>query len=150
MSKKNKRALIFGVSGQDGAYLADFLMKKDYQVFGTSRDVENSSFQNLNRLNIKVKSYSVAINDYMSVLNVIKIVNPTEIYNLACQSSVALSFKQPKEFSISFTRKNNQCKSVSLYSLVANTSGLSPSLISYFVYSTIDETASCSIFDFLK
>ena len=97
MSKQIKRALIFGVSGQDGAYLAEFLIKKGYQVFGTSRDVENSSFQNLKQLNIKIKSYSVAINDYMSVLNVIKTVNPNEIYNLACQSSVALSFKQPKE-----------------------------------------------------
>jgi len=97
MSKVNRRALIFGVSGQDGAYLAEFLINKGYQVFGTSRDVENSSFENLKKLNIKVKSFSVAINDYMSVLSVIKTVNPTEIYNLACQSSVSLSFSQPKE-----------------------------------------------------
>ena len=97
MSNVNKRALILGVSGQDGAYLAEFLINKGYQVFGTSRDVENSSFENLKKLNIKVKSFSVAINDYMSVLSVIKTVNPTEIYNLACQSSVSLSFSQPKE-----------------------------------------------------
>ena len=52
MSKVNRRALIFGVSGQDGAYLAEFLINKGYQVFGTSRDVENSSFENLKKLNI--------------------------------------------------------------------------------------------------
>jgi GDPmannose 4,6-dehydratase len=97
MSKNIKRALIFGVSGQDGTYLSKFLIDKGYEVFGTSRDVENSSFENLKKINIKIKTYSVAINDYMSVLNVIKSVNPNEIYNLACQSSVSLSFSQPKE-----------------------------------------------------
>ena len=97
MSKNIKRALIFGVSGQDGTYLAKFLIDKGYEVFGTSRDVENSSFENLKKININIKTYSVAINDHMSVLNVIKTVNPNEIYNLACQSSVSLSFSQPKE-----------------------------------------------------
>lgn len=64
------RALIYGVSGQDGAYLARFLLDKGYAVFGTSRDVQASSFNNLNRLGIRnqVKLSSVAINDFRSVL----------------------------------------------------------------------------------
>ena len=57
-----KKALICGISGQDGAYLAQFLLGKDYEVFGTSRDAQMSSFQNLARLNIldKVKLESMA------------------------------------------------------------------------------------------
>lgn len=93
------RALICGVSGQDGAYLADLLARKGYEVYGTSRDVDVSSFSNLRRLGIlkQVKLVSMAINDFRSVLHVINKVQPDEIYNLAGQSSVSLSFDQPVE-----------------------------------------------------
>lgn len=93
------RALIYGVSGQDGAYLAQFLLEKGYEVFGTSRDVEASSFNNLNRLGIRnqVELSSVAINDFRSVLQSLLNVSPDEVYNLAGQSSVGLSFEQPIE-----------------------------------------------------
>jgi len=97
MTKGKKRALIFGVTGQDGSYLSRFLMDKGYDVYGTSRDVEKTSFQNHKQLNIKVKSFSVTLNDFMSVLNIIKKVRPDEIYNLSGQSSVGLSFEQPLE-----------------------------------------------------
>jgi len=93
------RALIYGISGQDGAYLARFLLDKGYEVFGTSRDADASSFNNLNMLGIRdrVKLISVAINDFRSVLQSLISISPDEVYNLAGQSSVGLSFEQPLE-----------------------------------------------------
>jgi GDPmannose 4,6-dehydratase len=94
-----KRALICGVSGQDGGYLARHLLALGYEVHGTSRDAETSSFENLRRLGIRdrVQIWSMAPNDFRSVLHVVKKVEPGEIYNLSGQSSVALSFEQPVE-----------------------------------------------------
>lgn len=94
-----KKALICGVSGQDGAYLAQLLLNKGYFVCGTSRDAQMSSFQNLVRLGIRdqVKLVSVALTDFRSVLQVLTKIQPDEVYNLAGQSSVGLSFEQPVE-----------------------------------------------------
>ena len=94
-----KRALICGVSGQDGAYLAKFLIDKGYQVFGTSRDAQISPFENLLRLGIrdKVTCLSMAITDFRSVLQILTDTSPDELYNLSGQSSVALSFVLPAE-----------------------------------------------------
>lgn len=94
-----KKALICGVSGQDGAYLARLLLNKGYFVCGTSRDAQMSSFHNLVRLGIcdRVKLASVALNDFRSVLQVLTKIQPDEVYNLAGQSSVGLSFEQPVE-----------------------------------------------------
>jgi GDPmannose 4,6-dehydratase len=94
-----KKALICGVSGQDGAYLAQLLLNKDYIVCGTSRDAQISSFQNLVRLGIRdeLKLESVALTDFRSVLQVLVKIKPDEVYNLAGQSSVGLSFEQPVE-----------------------------------------------------
>lgn len=94
-----KKALICGISGQDGTYLAHFLLEKGYEVHGTSRDAQVSSFSNLNRLNIRdrIVLHSMALNDFRSVLQVINKVKPDEIYNLAGQTSVGLSFEQPVE-----------------------------------------------------
>lgn len=93
------RALICGASGQDGAYLARFLLEKGYEVYGASRDAQSCSFANLVRLGIKqeVITVSLAINDFRSVLQVLQAVCPDEVYNLAGQSSVGLSFEQPVE-----------------------------------------------------
>ncbi len=93
------RALICGVSGQDGAYLARFLLEKGYEVHGTSRDAEVRIFGNLARLGIdeRVTRHSMASNDFRSVLQVLARVAPDEIYNLSGQSSVGLSFEQPVE-----------------------------------------------------
>jgi GDPmannose 4,6-dehydratase len=93
------RALICGVSGQDGAYLARFLLERGYEVHGTSRDAEVRRFGNLTRLGIaeRVARHSMANNDFRSVLQVLAQVAPDEIYSLAGQSSVALSFEQPVE-----------------------------------------------------
>ncbi|MEH1836085.1 MAG: GDP-mannose 4,6-dehydratase [Nostoc sp.] len=94
-----KKALICGISGQDGAYLTQFLINKDYLVCGTSRDAQISPFRNLVNLGIKdqVKLESMALNDFRSVLQVLTKIQPNEIYNLAGQSSVGLSFEQPVE-----------------------------------------------------
>jgi GDPmannose 4,6-dehydratase len=94
-----KSALICGISGQDGAYLAQLLLSKGYNVCGTSRDAQVSSFSNLFKLGIRdrVKLESVALNDFRSVLQVLTKVQPDEIYNLAGQTSVSLSFEQPVE-----------------------------------------------------
>jgi GDPmannose 4,6-dehydratase len=93
------KALICGISGQDGAYLAQLLLQKGYEVIGTSRDAQMSSFGNLVRLGIKdqVKLVSMALNDFRSVLQVLTRFRPNEVYNLAGQSSVGLSFEQPVE-----------------------------------------------------
>ena len=95
----SKIALIFGISGQDGAYLAKFLLGKGYIVHGTSRDSEIAQFSSLKRLGIKEKItfHSVALNDFRSILKILEKVSPIEIYNLAGQSSVGLSFEQPLE-----------------------------------------------------
>ena len=94
-----KRALICGVSGQDGAYLARHLLTLGYDVFGTSRDAQISPFSNLEKVGIRdrVQVMSMAPNDFRSVLHVISKTEPQEIYNLAGQSSVGLSFEQPVE-----------------------------------------------------
>ena len=93
------RALICGVSGQDGAYLARLLLDRGYDVIGTSRDAQISSFDKLKRLGIadRITLESMAINDFRSVVGVMRKAAPQEVYNLAGQSSVALSFQQPVE-----------------------------------------------------
>jgi GDPmannose 4,6-dehydratase len=94
-----RKALICGISGQDGAYLARLLLEKGYEVWGTSRDAQASTFGNLLRLGIldRVKTVSMAANDFRSVLQAISRSELDEIYNLAGQSSVGLSFEQPAE-----------------------------------------------------
>lgn len=93
------RALICGISGQDGAYLAQLLLRKGYTVTGTSRDAQTSSFTSLKRLGLggQVQLESMATHDFRSVLQLLRKVEPDEIYNLSGQSSVGLSFDQPVE-----------------------------------------------------
>lgn len=94
-----KRALICGVSGQDGAYLSQLLLEKGYEVFGTSRDAPASRFQNLRSVGTleRVQVLSMAPNDFRSVHQALCKIQPDEIYNLSGQSSVGLSFEQPLE-----------------------------------------------------
>src|ERR1039457_2101528 len=98
MSAKRK-ALIIGISGQDGSYLAELLLKKGYEVHGTSRDADLSNFYGLKKLEIidKVKLHSMSLIDFRSVMQTILQIEPEEIYNLAGQTSVGLSFLQPVE-----------------------------------------------------
>ena len=99
---KKKKALIFGVTGQDGAYLSKFLLKKNYIVYGVKR---RSSIINTQRIDdiykdINYKSNFVLLygdlTDATSILNLIKKVAPHEIYNLAAQSHVKVSFEVPE------------------------------------------------------
>jgi len=94
-----KTALICGVSGQDGGYLAQLLLSKGYTVWGTSRDIQGTEFANLRLLGIleRVKLLSMVPDDFRSVFMAIKISEPDEVYFLAGQSSVGLSFEQPAE-----------------------------------------------------
>lgn len=94
-----KKALICGISGQDGAYLADFLLSQGYQVFGTSRDVKTNTFQNLFKLNLisRVHLISMIPSAVKDICDVLEIIRPDEIYNLSGQSSVGLSFERPQE-----------------------------------------------------
>ena len=94
-----KRALICGVSGQDGAYPAKLLLEKGYLVTGTSRDAQACSFVNLERLKLhkEVACCSMVLTDFRSTLQTLARVKPDEVYNLAGQSLVGLSFEQPVE-----------------------------------------------------
>jgi GDPmannose 4,6-dehydratase len=94
-----KKALLAGITGQDGAYLARHLLSQGYQVVGTSRDAQTCNTLRLERLGIlkDVELLSLAPNDFRSVLKTLTATNPDEIYNLAGQTSVGLSFEQPVE-----------------------------------------------------
>jgi GDPmannose 4,6-dehydratase len=94
-----KRALIFGISGQDGAILARQLVDQGCEVHGTSRDKDVSAFGNLDAVGVRdrVKLYSASLTDFRSIFQVVSDSRPDEIYNLAGQSSVGLSFGQPVE-----------------------------------------------------
>jgi GDPmannose 4,6-dehydratase len=91
------RALITGITGQDGAYLAQFLLKKGYTVFGTYRRQSSRNFWRLHYLNIfdKIKFISADVLDSTSLYRALQDSNPTELYHLAAQSFVGASFDQP-------------------------------------------------------
>lgn len=93
------RALICGVSGQDGAYLAKLLLAKGYEVWGSSRDIQIAQLHNLDNFGIREQLHliSMAPNDFRSVLSALQVSKPDEVYFLAGQSSVGLSFEQPVE-----------------------------------------------------
>jgi GDPmannose 4,6-dehydratase len=92
-----KRALIFGITGQDGTYLADFLSKKGYEVVGTYRRTSHKSFERLEAFDLldKIELINADLLDQISINKSIKNTMPDEIYNLAAQSFVGVSFDQP-------------------------------------------------------
>ena len=92
-----KKALIFGLTGQDGTYLADFLIKKGYSVSGTYRRTSHKCFERLDLFDIRndIELINADLTDQISINNTIKETQPDEIYNLAAQSFVPTSFKQP-------------------------------------------------------
>lgn len=99
MTSTQKRVLICGISGQDGSYLAKLLLDQGCEVWGSSRDAELGTFDNLHRLKILpcVHVLSLDLKDASSVLATLKRIRPDEVYSLAGQTSVALSFDQPVE-----------------------------------------------------
>ena len=92
-----KKALIFGVTGQDGSYLAQLLLKKNYNVFGTSRTFSPKKLNNLRTLGInsKIKKIKTNFTSMKSIQNAIHLSKPNEIYNLAGVSSVLDPFNNP-------------------------------------------------------
>ncbi|MEL3888633.1 GDP-mannose 4,6-dehydratase [Ferrovibrio sp. MS7] len=97
---KTKRALIFGISGQDGAYLAAHLSRNGYKVFGSSRGSNENSKDNLRRISPdlldSVDFLTTSLEDLPSLITLLEKIEPDEMYNLAAQSSVGLSFDQPR------------------------------------------------------
>jgi GDPmannose 4,6-dehydratase len=101
-----KKALIFGITGQDGAYLLNFLLKKNYIVHGVRRRISNINSKRIDNIYLDKKYRDKLfflhygdITDSLSVLNIIKKVKPNEVYNLAAQSHVAVSFLLPESTS---------------------------------------------------
>ena len=92
-----KNALIFGVTGQDGSYLADFLLKKGYNVFGTFRRTSHRCFERVEELGIfeNFEKIKADLADQTSINTAIRQAEPDEVYNLAAQSFVGASFQQP-------------------------------------------------------
>ncbi|QDI88780.1 GDP-mannose 4,6-dehydratase [Candidatus Nitrosopumilus sp. SW] len=92
-----KSALILGVTGQDGSYLADFLLKKGYNVYGSFRRTSHRLFERLEYFDIldKINLVKLDLTDPISINKVIKETQPDELYNLAAQSFVGISFDQP-------------------------------------------------------
>ena len=94
---ENKIALITGINGQDGSYLAEFLLEKGYEVHGTLKRNSVAENQTSRLVNIysQIKLHYADLTDLSSLISVIQKVNPSEIYNLAAQSHVRISFDQP-------------------------------------------------------
>ena len=94
----NKIALITGVTGQDGSYLAEFLLNKDYKVHGIIRRASSFNTQRIDHLthNNNFSLHYGDLTDSLNLVRLIKEINPDEIYNLAAQSHVAVSFEVPE------------------------------------------------------
>ncbi len=90
-----KKALITGITGQDGSYLAELLLGKDYEVFGLIRRPSILNFERIKHIQDRIELISGDLLDQNSLTNAIKKSNPDEIYNLAAQSFVPTSWKQP-------------------------------------------------------
>lgn len=116
-SSLRMRALINGISGQDGAYLAQLLVSKGYEVYGTSRDPQGRDFAALKTLGLldKIKIIAMWPEDFNSVMQTFLEVKPHEVYNLSGQSSVGLSFIKPSETITSITNGTlNQLEAIRL------------------------------------
>ena len=90
-----KRALITGITGQDGSYLAEFLLEKDYEVFGLIRRSSTVNFERISHLQDKVELVSGDLLDQKSIVTALEAARPHEVYNLGAQSFVPVSWEQP-------------------------------------------------------
>ncbi|GFN29864.1 GDP-mannose 4,6-dehydratase [Paenibacillus xylaniclasticus] len=90
-----KRALITGVTGQDGSYLAEFLLDKGYEVYGLRRRTSTPNFENVEHIKHRIKWLSGDLTDLASLIEAVRASDPDEVYNLAAQSFVAASWPQP-------------------------------------------------------
>jgi GDPmannose 4,6-dehydratase len=90
-----KRALITGITGQDGSYLAEFLLAKGYQVFGTIRRSSTTNFERIQHIQDDVTLIQADLSDLTSLISAVREAQPDEVYNLAAQSFVPTSWSQP-------------------------------------------------------
>src|SRR6266852_6848780 len=90
-----RRALITGVTGQDGSYLAEFLLEKNYQVFGLVRRSSTINFERITHLQDKIELIPGDLLDQSSLITALQKTQPDEVYNLAAQSLVPTSWSQP-------------------------------------------------------
>jgi GDPmannose 4,6-dehydratase len=90
-----KKALITGITGQDGSYLAELLLSKGYEVHGVVRRASTETFDRINHLSGKIHLHQADLLDQLSIIDVMKESNPDEVYNLAAMSFVPTSWKQP-------------------------------------------------------
>jgi len=91
----SRKALITGITGQDGSYLAEFLLEKDYQVFGMVRRASTEKFERIEHLRDSIEIIQGDLLDKLSLNNVLRLVQPDEVYNLAAMSFVPTSWEQP-------------------------------------------------------
>ena len=91
-----KKALITGITGQDGSYLAEFLLEKGYEVHGITRRASIANTGRIEHILDKITLHDGDLSDSTSIIRIIKIVQPDEIYNLAAQSHVQVSFDVPE------------------------------------------------------
>lgn len=92
---RKRSAFITGITGQDGSYLAEFLLEKGYRVFGMVRRSSTETFERITHLISRVELVEGDLLDQLSVINLLKKISPREVYNLASQSFVPTSFEQP-------------------------------------------------------
>jgi GDPmannose 4,6-dehydratase len=90
-----RRALITGITGQDGSYLAEFLLERGYEVHGLVRRASTENFERILHLGDRVTLHQADLLDQPSLIDVLREVRPAEVYNLAAQSFVPTSWKQP-------------------------------------------------------
>ena len=92
---KKRRAIITGITGQDGSYLAECLLEKGYDVFGMVRRSSTETFERIEHLIDRIELVQADLLDQLSLINILKKIKPREVYNLASQSFVPTSFEQP-------------------------------------------------------
>lgn len=99
MKNRKPTALIFGITGQDGSYLAKLMLDKGFKVFGTSRDAISANTSNLEKLGIlgEIELITTCLTDFRSILLTLEKTNPSHVFHLAGQTSVGLSFSLPYE-----------------------------------------------------
>ncbi|HET6464316.1 MAG TPA: GDP-mannose 4,6-dehydratase [Nitrospiria bacterium] len=90
-----KKALITGITGQDGSYLAEMLLSKGYRVYGMVRRSSTENFERIEHLRDRIELRQADLLDQLSIINLIRATRPEEIYNLAAQSFVPTSWEQP-------------------------------------------------------
>src|SRR6202042_3561996 len=90
-----KRALITGITGQDGSYLAELLLDKGYQVHGMARRLSSENYERLAQIRDRIVLHTGDLLDQSSLVDVLRACEPDEVYNLAAMSFVAASWNQP-------------------------------------------------------